>query len=98
MADTIMKNKTTNKVELPKMYKVILLNDHYTTMDFVIEILMSIFNKNQAEAIAIMMNVHKQGKGVAGIYTFDIAQTKIKIVKDMAREAGYPLQLTMEVE
>lgn len=96
MSDTIMKNKTTNKVELPKMYKVILINDHYTTMDFVIEILMGVFNKNQAEAIAITMNVHKQGRGIAGIYTFDIAQTKVKAVKDMAREAGHPLQLTME--
>jgi len=98
MSDTILKEKTTNKVQVPKMYKVILLNDDYTTMDFVIEILTNVFNKNEAEAIMIMLSVHRQGKGVAGIYSLDIAQTKVKIVKDMAREHGHPLQLTIEVE
>jgi ATP-dependent Clp protease adaptor protein ClpS len=98
MSDTIMKNKTTNKTQLPKMYKVVLLNDHYTTMDFVIQILMGIFNKSYEEAVAVTLAVHKQGKGVAGIYTYDIAQTKVKLVKDLAREHGHPLQLIAEVE
>ena len=98
MSDTILKNKTTNKIQHPKMYKVVLLNDDYTTMEFVIEVLMDVFNKSETEAITIMLNVHRQGKGVAGIYSLDIAQTKVKIVKDLARERQHPLQLTIETE
>jgi len=98
MTDTILKNKITNKIQVPKMYKVVLHNDDYTTMEFVIEILMKVFNKSSAEAITVTFNVHKQGKGIAGVYSFDIAQTKIKIVRDTAREKGYPLKLTMEAE
>ena len=91
---TIEKPKTETK--LPRMYAVILHNDDITTMDFVIELLVKVFRKSTAEASNIMMQVHQQGKGVAGIYTYDIAVTK-KIQADrMAAEKAFPLRLTVE--
>lgn len=82
----------------PDLYKVLLLNDDYTTMDFVVEVLETIFNKAPAEAYRIMMAVHTQGKGLCGVYTFDIAETKVQTVIDRAREQGFPLKATMEPE
>ena len=73
-------------------------NDDYTTMDFVVEVLESIFNKAPAEAYRIMMAVHTQGKGLAGVYPYDIAETKVETVIDRARENGFPLKATMEAE
>ena len=84
------------KFELPPKYKVILLNDNVTTFDFVIEILMSVFHKSSQEAEQITMNVHNNGSGIAGIYSYDIAQTKINQVKKQATEQNFPLQLKME--
>jgi len=80
----------------PPLYSVLLLNDDYTPMDFVVQILESIFHRQPAEAYRIMMQVHTQGSGLAGAYTHDIAETKIATVLAVAQEAGYPLQATME--
>jgi len=80
----------------PQRYKVILLNDDYTSMDFVIDILMSVFHKSSQEAEAIMLDIHKKDRGICGIYTYEIAETKISQVSRLAREQGFPLKATME--
>lgn len=80
----------------PPMYKALLHNDDYTTMDFVITVLRSVFNKTADEATQIMLNVHEQGIGVAGIYTYEICETKIAVVHEMARRHEYPLRCSME--
>ena len=90
--------RTKEKTKRPELYKVLLLNDDYTTMDFVVEVLESIFNKAPAEAYRIMMAVHTQGKGLAGVYPYDIAETKVETVIDRALENGFPLKATMEPE
>jgi ATP-dependent Clp protease adaptor protein ClpS len=82
----------------PPMYKVLLHNDDFTTKEFVVHILMDIFNKNQDEATRLMWRVHNNGVGVAGIYPVEIAETKVKVVTMAARENGFPLQLTLEKE
>lgn len=84
------------KIEEPPVYKVILHNDDYTTMDFVVMILEGIFHKSHTEATKIMINVHQQGVGVAGIYPRDIADTKASLVHDMARKNDYPLRCSIE--
>lgn len=94
--ETKLEEKTIIDIEKPRMYKVIIYNDDYTTMDFVVEVLVSIFSKNVPEAVKIMFSVHKKGSGVAGIYSYDIAATKIKQTQNMAEKSGYPLKLTME--
>jgi len=80
----------------PKRYLVYLLNDDYTSMDFVIDVLMNIFHKNDQEAEQIMLDVHKKDRGVCGIYTYEVAETKVMQVSKLAREQGYPLKATME--
>lgn len=85
-------------VEFPKKYKVYLLNDDYTSMDFVVEILTNIFHKNQEEAQRIMLEVHNNQKGLCGIYTYEIAETKVAQVATKAKENGFPLKATMEEE
>jgi ATP-dependent Clp protease adaptor protein ClpS len=82
----------------PKLYRVVLLNDDYTTMDFVVEILESIFHKQPAEAFRIMMQVHTQGRGVCGVYTYEVAETKTSTVHELARERGFPLRASIEEE
>ncbi len=82
----------------PPMFKVLLHNDDYTTMEFVVEILMSVFNKAPEEAIRIMLNVHRNGIGVCGVYTYEVSETKVKTVHALARENGYPLKCSMERE
>jgi ATP-dependent Clp protease adaptor protein ClpS len=84
------------KVLEPPLYKVLLHNDDYTTMDFVITILETVFHKDPGEATRIMLNVHQQGIGIAGIYTREIADTKIHIVHDLARRNEFPLKCSME--
>ena len=84
------------KLDEPKMYRVILHNDDYTTMDFVVAVLMKIFRKPAAEAMAIMLDVHKRGSGVCGVYPFDIAVTKTDQVHAMARSSEYPLRCSYE--
>ncbi|MBU1641892.1 ATP-dependent Clp protease adapter ClpS [bacterium] len=80
----------------PKQYVVFLLNDDYTSMDFVIDVLMNIFHKNYQEAEQIMLDVHKKERGVCGVYTYEVAETKVMQVSKLAREQGYPLKATME--
>ena len=90
--------KSRDKTREPAMYKVLLHNDDYTTMEFVVEILKFVFHKNEERAMTIMLNVHKKGVGVCGLYTYDIASTKINSVHTLARERGYPLRCSMEEE
>lgn len=78
------------------MYNVLLLNDDYTPMEFVIIVLESVFNKRQEDATQIMLHVHKNGVGVCGTFTYEVAETKCKIVMDMAKKNEHPLQCTME--
>jgi ATP-dependent Clp protease adaptor protein ClpS len=80
------------------MYKVLLHNDDYTTMEFVLEVLMSIFRRSRVEATRIMLTVHEGGKGIAGVYTREIAETKATTTMDRARAAGFPLLVTTEPE
>ncbi|AXH11512.1 ATP-dependent Clp protease adapter ClpS [Halarcobacter bivalviorum] len=86
------------KVSEPKKYKVILLNDDYSTMDFVIDVLTNIFRKSVDEATQIMLNIHNNGREVCGIYSHEIAATKVAQVKTLAREKGFPLKAIMEEE
>ncbi len=82
----------------PKKYKVFLLNDDFSTMDFVIDVLVRVFRKTVEEATTIMMNIHNKGKELCGTYTYEIATTKVAQVKSMAREKGFPLKAIMEEE
>jgi ATP-dependent Clp protease adaptor protein ClpS len=84
------------KVEEPPLYKVLLHNDDYTSMEFVVLLLERIFSKSTAEATRIMLNVHQQGIGVAGIYSRDIAETKVAVVLDLAQKNEFPLRCSME--
>jgi ATP-dependent Clp protease adaptor protein ClpS len=95
---TVVKEEVKNQVKKPRMYKVILYNDDYTTMDFVVEVIVSVFHKPVPEATKIMLDVHKKGKGIVGLFTYDIAATKIAQVEFMAAERGYPLKSGMEEE
>ena len=90
--------KTNFLVKEPELYKVVMLNDNYTTMEFVVEILIDIFGKSEAEARKIMLAVHKQGRGVAGVYVYDIAVSKIEQVDRKAKEQGFPLKCVVEKE
>ena len=90
--------KVREKTKKPSMYRVILMNDDYTPMEFVVQILMGIFKKTQEEAYRVMMNVHKNGIGVCGIYTFEVAETKVAQVMDAAKRSQHPLQCTLEKE
>jgi len=85
-------------LEEPKKFKVFLLNDDYSTMDFVIDVLVKVFRKTVDEASAIMLNIHNNGREVCGIYTHEIAATKVAQVKTMSREQGFPLKAVMEEE
>jgi ATP-dependent Clp protease adaptor protein ClpS len=84
------------EIDEPPMYRVLLLNDDYTTMDFVVDILKMVFNKSEEEAVRIMINVHRKGVGVCGVYTYEIAETKVDTVHAIAMEHGFPLKCTME--
>jgi ATP-dependent Clp protease adaptor protein ClpS len=90
--------KTRQETKKPELFKVFLLNDDYTTMDFVIEVLETVFHKQPAEAFRIMMMVHTQGKGLCGVYPHEVAETKVDTVIESAREHGYPLRAAMEPE
>lgn len=92
--------ETINEISLkyPKKYKVLILNDDYTSMEFVIDVLMSIFHKSYQEAEGIMLEVHKKDKGVCGVYTYEIAETKVMQVHKRARDSGFPLRAEMEEE
>ena len=84
------------KTQEPEEFRVILLNDDYTTMEFVVAVIMTVFHKGLAEATRIMLDVHKKGRGAVGVYPFDIAATKVDQVHKLAQDNGYPLKCTME--
>ena len=86
------------KIKKPKMYKVLILNDDYTPMDFVVHILQAFFNLTHDKAQNIMLNVHTKGKGVCGVYTRDVAETKVDQVNDYSRQNQHPLLCTMEAD
>lgn len=84
------------RIKRPKHYRVVLLNDDYTSMEFVVLVLETVFQKNPAEAVQIMMHVHRRGRGVCGVYTKEIAEAKVTQVHQLAREREYPLRCVME--
>lgn len=95
---TVIKNKTNISIRKPKMYKVMIHNDDYTTMEFVIEVIVKVFHKSVSEATKIMFDVHNKGKGIVGLYPYDIAATKVKQVDTMARARNFPLKSSFEEE
>jgi ATP-dependent Clp protease adaptor protein ClpS len=97
-SNTGVLTRTKPKTKKPSLYKVLLLNDDYTPMEFVVFVLEQFFSKNREDAYTIMLHVHQKGVGVCGVYTFEVAETKVTQVMDAARQAGHPLQCTLEKE
>ncbi len=95
---TETRRKTRRSTRPPNMYRVLLHNDDYTTREFVVDMLTSVFRKSEADAVAIMLNVHHNGVGIAGVYTLEIAETKVRRVEGLARQQGFPLRLSIEPE
>jgi ATP-dependent Clp protease adaptor protein ClpS len=89
---------TRTRTKKPSMYKVLMLNDDYTPMEFVVDVLQNIFQKNREEATEVMLHVHQKGVGVCGVYTYEIAETKVTQTVDYARKNQHPLQCTLEKE
>ena len=94
--DSLIKTQTKNKLKKPSLYKVLILNDDYTPMEFVVYLLKRFFNKSNEEATKIMLHVHQNGIGVCGIFSYEIAETKVIQVLDTSRKNNHPLQCTME--
>ncbi|WP_456303632.1 ATP-dependent Clp protease adapter ClpS [Humitalea rosea] len=90
--------RTRPKTRKPAMYKVLMLNDDYTPMEFVVHVLERFFQKNRDEATRIMLHVHRRGVGVCGVFTYEVAETKVTQVMDLARQNQHPLQCTIEKE
>jgi ATP-dependent Clp protease adaptor protein ClpS len=90
--------KTRPKTKKPSLYKVLILNDDYTPMEFVVHVLERFFNKAREEAVTVMLHVHRNGVGICGVYTFEVAETKVAQVIELARKHQHPLQCTMEKE
>ena len=88
--------ETEKKLKKPPLYKVLLHNDDYTTKEFVVQVLQYVFHKEQTEAVQIMLHVHKKGIGVAGVYTYEVAETQVALVGNLARQHEYPLKCTIE--
>ena len=96
--DGIAVEEAKPKLKKPPMYKVLILNDDYTPMDFVVHILEAFFNLPREKATNVMLNVHTKGKGVCGVYTRDVAETKVELVNDYSRQNQHPLLCTMEID
>ena len=94
----LTESRTEQKLERPRLWRVLLHNDDYTTQEFVVFVLETVFHKPRGEAFAIMMSVHRSGLGVAGVYTHDVAETKLKATRQLAEEHEFPLLVTMEPE
>lgn len=90
--------RTRTQTKKPSLYKVLILNDDYTPMEFVVFVIERFFNKNREEATRIMLHVHQHGVGLCGVFTYEVAETKVAQVLDMARRNEHPLQCTMEKE
>ena len=97
-ADGRVGTQTITRTKKPSLYRVLLLNDDYTPMEFVVHVLERFFQKNQEEATTIMLHVHQNGVGVCGVFTYEVAETKVAQVLDLARRHEHPLQCTMEKE
>jgi ATP-dependent Clp protease adaptor protein ClpS len=95
---TERRTRTKAKTAKPPLYKVVLLNDDYTPMEFVVELLKAVFHRDHADATRIMLWVHQNGMGVAGVYPYEVAETKVRTVEELARQAEYPLKCVMEKE
>jgi ATP-dependent Clp protease adaptor protein ClpS len=93
---TERRTRTKAKTAKPPLYKVVLLNDDYTPMEFVVELLKVVFHRDHADATRIMLWVHQNGMGVAGVYPYEVAETKVRTVEELARQAEYPLKCVME--
>ena len=94
--DRAVKERVRTEKKDPTLYKVVLLNDDYTTMEFVVNVLEQVFQKSPAEAYQIMMHVHVNGRGIAGVYSWEVAETKAEQVIVRARDAGFPLKAVTE--
>jgi ATP-dependent Clp protease adaptor protein ClpS len=94
----LTESRSEQKVDRPRMWRVLLHNDDYTTQDFVVWVLETVFRKPRAEAFTIMLSVHQSGLGVAGIYTHDVAETKLQTTRNLAEQHEFPLLVTMEPE
>ena len=90
--------ESATKLEKPPLFRVLLHNDDYTTMEFVVFVLQSVFQREDVEAVQIMLHVHRRGVGICGVYTFEVAETKVAQVIELARRHQHPLQCTMEKE
>ena len=97
-ADTAVITETKPKTDKPPLYKVMLLNDDYTPMEFVVHVLERFFGMNHSQAFELMLTVHKKGLAVVGVFSFEVAETKVAQVMDFARRHQHPLQCTMEKE
>ena len=95
---TSIVTKVRPKTKKPSLYKVLLLNDDYTPMEFVVHVLEKFFNKGREEATTIMLRVHHEGVGICGIFTYEVAEAKVTLVMDFSRQHGHPLQCTLEKE
>lgn len=95
-ADGAVKERVKTEKKEPTLYKVVLLNDDYTTMEFVVHVLETVFQKSPAEAFRIMMHVHQNGRGIAGVYPWEVAETKVETLTSMARHAEFPLRAAIE--
>jgi ATP-dependent Clp protease adaptor protein ClpS len=91
-----VKERASEQIKEPAFYSVVLLNDDYTPMQFVVDVLETLFQKTPAEAYRVMMQVHLNGRGVAGVYPWEVAETKVESLLTLARDAGHPLQATIE--
>jgi ATP-dependent Clp protease adaptor protein ClpS len=91
-----VQERTHEQVKEPTLYRVVLLNDDYTPMQFVIDVLENLFQKTPSEAYRVMMQVHLNGRGIAGVYPWEVAETKVDLLLSLARDAGHPLQATIE--
>jgi ATP-dependent Clp protease adaptor protein ClpS len=94
--EAALHTKQEKKLQEPEEFRVILLNDHYTTMDFVVDVLILVFHKDEYDANRIMMDVHRKGRGIVGVYPWDVAQTKAEQVHVLARENDFPLRCIIE--
>jgi ATP-dependent Clp protease adaptor protein ClpS len=96
--DVVTESETRDELKRPSLYKVLMHNDNYTTREFVVEVLRSVFHHTETTATRIMLHVHHQGVGVAGVYPFEVAETKARKTEELAREHDFPLRLTLEPE
>ena len=97
-SDVAVETRTKQKTQKPRLYKVLLHNDNYTPMEFVVAILQTVFHKSESDAMAVMLHAHTTGYAVAGVFTFEIAEEKVEKVKQLAEEAQFPLLSTLEPE